>query len=129
MTPQPPGDPTAQATQMWEAACRSMTEGLRQAQDFWTRAAQSWGEMTGAWIGQLNRSGQALSGDHLTILRELQEASFTVGQAWMRLPLILAAGAQPQELQEAITRLTEAQGRAYRLWTEALTRTATGGKR
>jgi hypothetical protein len=38
----------------------------------------------------------------------------------MRLPLLFAGGAQPGELQEAMTRLALAQGRADKLWLEAL---------
>jgi len=52
--------------------------------------------------------------------RELSEAAFAVGQAWMRLPLALSSCAPPAELQAAVTRLTEAQGRAYKLWMEAI---------
>jgi hypothetical protein len=40
----------------------------------------------------------------------------------MRLPLTLASGASPSELSEAIARLTQAQGKAYKLWIEALAR-------
>ena len=40
----------------------------------------------------------------------------------MRLPLALATGASPTELSDAISRLTQAQGKAYKLWTEALVR-------
>ena len=38
----------------------------------------------------------------------------------MRLPMVMMGGAQPDELQQAISRLTEAQGRAYQMWLEAL---------
>ena len=123
MTTQGGGDPRDQMAQMWEAASRSLSEGLRQTQDFWNKAAQGWGEATGAWISQFNRSGQGMSSESMTVVRELQEASFAVAQAWMRLPMVLAGGAQPTELQGAITRLAEAQGRAYRLWMDALART------
>jgi hypothetical protein len=116
------GDPRDQMGQMWEAASRSLSEGLRQTQDFWGKAAQSWGDIAGAWISQLSRSSQTMPNEGMTVLRELQEASFQVGQAWMRLPMVLAGGAQPRELQEAITGLAEAQGRAYRLWLDALAR-------
>ncbi|MGH7334737.1 MAG: hypothetical protein ACREKS_18720 [Candidatus Rokuibacteriota bacterium] len=122
MTTQGGGDPRDQMTKMWEAASRSLGEGLRQTQEFWSKAAQGWGEMTGAWISQLNRSGQAMPSESMVVVRELQEASFAVAQAWMRLPMVLAGGAQPRELQEAVTRLAEAQGRAYRLWMDALAR-------
>jgi hypothetical protein len=37
--------------------------------------------------------------------------------------MVMMGGANPTELQEAITRLTQAQGRAYQLWLEALSRT------
>ena len=122
MTTQSGGDPRDQMSQMWEAASRSLSEGLRQTQEFWNKAAQSWGEITGVWISQFNRPGQAMPSESMALVRELQEASFAVAQAWMRLPMVLAGGAQPTELQEAITRLTEAQGRAYRLWMDTLAR-------
>ena len=121
MATNPPGAPTPQQiAQMWEAGAKALTEGWRQAQDFWTTAAKSWGDMASAWMSQLPRTGPAASPEAQAVFRELQEAAFTVGQAWMRMPLVLAAGGQPGELQAAITRLTEAQGRAYKLWMEAL---------
>jgi len=121
MTSQSGGGPSAQQMQqMWEAGARSLSEGWRQGQEFWNNAARSWGEVAGTWLSQVPRSGPGLSGEGLAVWRELQEAAFAVGQAWMRLPLVLASGAQPGELQEAVTRLTEAQGRAYTLWMEAL---------
>jgi hypothetical protein len=40
----------------------------------------------------------------------------------MRLPLALATGASPTDLSDAIARLTQAQGKAYKLWMEALVR-------
>lgn len=128
MSTQPPGPPTPQQiAQMWEAGARSMTEGWRQAQEFWNTAARSWGDLATAWMGQLPRPG-AVSGESQAVLRELQEAAFAVGQAWMRLPLVLAAGGQPAEMQEAITRLTQAQGRAYQLWMQALKAPGDAGK-
>lgn len=111
-----------QVRQMWEAGSRSLLEGWRQAQEFWNSAARSWGEVTGAWLSQLGRPTPGLSSEGAAAVRELQEAAFAAGQAWMRLPLFLASGAPPTELQEAVTRLTQAQGRAYKLWMEALTR-------
>jgi hypothetical protein len=113
---------------MWEAASRALGDGLRQTQEFWNKAAQSWGEVAGAWLSQFNRSGQGMSSESMAILRELQEASFAVAQAWMRLPMVLAGGAQPGELRDAITRLTQAQGQAYRLWMDTLTRSQPGQK-
>src|SRR5262245_30199536 len=109
-----------QVAQMWEAGARALTEGWRQSQEFWTSAAKSWTELAGTWMGQVPRAGQAPSAEGQALLRELQEAAFTVGQAWMRLPLVLAAGGSPTELQEAVTRLTQAQGRAYQLWMQML---------
>jgi len=110
---------------MWDAGYKALFEGWRQAQDFWNTAARSWGEVAGAWMGQFGQTGpgQSSSAEGSAALRELQESAFAVGQAWMRLPLILASGRPPVELQEAVTRLTQAQGRAYQLWLEALTRT------
>ena len=114
-----PGGPSGQ---VWEAGYKSLFDGWRQAQDFWANAARGWGEVATAWMGQF-APGRPPSAEGAAALRELQEAAFAVGQAWMRLPLALAAGRPSAELQEAVTRLTNAQGRAYQLWLEALTRT------
>jgi hypothetical protein len=122
MATQPGGDPAAQVSQMWESGYKALADGMRQAQEFWSNAARTWGEMSGAWLGQLSRDAPGLPTETSAMLRELQEASFAVGQAWMQLPLVLAAGAQPKELQDAITRLTRAQGRAYQLWMDAVGR-------
>lgn len=117
-------DPAGAEKQMWEAGYESLFEGWRQTQDFWTKMARSWGDASGAWMRQFNRSAGASGGGAL--LKALQEAAFEVAQAWLRLPMIVAEGASPEELQGAITRLTEAQGRAYQMWLEALGRL--GGK-
>jgi len=114
-------DPTRAGRQMWEAGYQSLFEGWRQAQEFWNSAARSWGELGGAWMNQVQTNRGERSGE---MLRELQEAAFSVAQAWLRLPLVLAGGAQPGELQEALTRLAETQGRAYQMWLESLTRMA-----
>jgi hypothetical protein len=114
------GPSPQQIAQMWEAGAKSLAEGWRQAQEFWNNAGRSWGELASAWMRQFPQAGQGLSPEAATAWRELQEAAFAVAQAWMRLPMALAAGAQPSELQEAVTRLTQAQGRAYKLWVEAL---------
>jgi len=111
------------ATQMWEAGQQSMAEGWRQAQEFWNTSARNWGEVASAWMGGMSATAPGVAGETTAVWRELQEAAFAVGQAWMRLPLMLASGASPVELQEAVTRLTQAQGRAYQLWMEALSRT------
>jgi hypothetical protein len=106
-------------------------DGWRQGQEFWANAARSWGEVATSWVAQLNRPGAGASPEAMGIVRELQEAAFAAGMAWMRLSLVLAGGAPPVELQEAVTRLTQAQGRAYQLWGEALTRAtaaAAGGR-
>ena len=108
-----------QAQQMWEAGARALGEGWQQAQAFWNTVARSWGDVASTWMGQA-RSGPASSPEALEVWRELNEAAFAVGQAWMRLPLALSSGAAPAELQTAVTRLTEAQGRAYKLWMEAV---------
>jgi hypothetical protein len=105
---------------MWEAGARSLSEGWQQAQSFWNTVARSWSEAAGTMMGQLPRSGPAMSSEALAAWRELNVAAFAVGQAWMRLPLALSSGALPAELQAAVTRLTEAQGRAYKLWIEAI---------
>ncbi len=128
MSTQPPGPPSPQQiAQMWEAGARSMTEGWRQAQEFWNNAARSWGDLAGAWLRQAP-GAPGVSGESQAVLRELQEAAFAVGQAWMRLPLALSSGGAPGEMQEAITRLTQAQGRAYQLWMQALKATGEAGK-
>jgi len=121
MATTPPGAPTPQQiAQMWEAGAKALTEGWRQAQEFWTTAAKSWSDLATNAMAQGPRPGATASPESQAVLRELQEAAFAVGQAWMRLPLVLAGGGAPGELQAAITRLTEAQGRAYKLWLEAL---------
>ena len=125
----PPSPPTGMSPDdlrtMWETGSRSLLEGFRQAQEFWNSAARSWGEVAGAWTAQMPRAGggvPGISADGAAALRELHEAALAAGVAWMRLPLALAAGASPTELSEAITRLTQAQGRAYKLWMDALLR-------
>jgi hypothetical protein len=118
----PPGMNPEEMRQMWETGSRSLLEGFRQAQEFWNNTARSLGEVAGAWTAQLPRSGSGISAEGTAALRELHEAAFAAGQAWMRLPLALATGASPTELSDAISRLTQAQGKAYKLWTEALVR-------
>ena len=121
-----PGTPSSMNPEeirpMWETGSRSLLEGFRQAQEFWNNTARSLGEVAGAWTAQLPRSGAGISAEGTAALRELHEAAFAAGQAWMRLPLALATGASPTELSEAISRLTQAQGKAYKLWMEALVR-------
>ncbi|HZV97282.1 MAG TPA: hypothetical protein VFF62_15205 [Candidatus Nitrosocosmicus sp.] len=118
----PPGMNPEEMRQMWETGSRSLLEGFRQAQEFWNNTARSLGEVAGAWTAQLPRSGAGISAEGTAALRELHEAAFAAGQAWMRLPLALATGASPTELSDAISRLTQAQGKAYKLWMEALVR-------
>jgi hypothetical protein len=118
----PPGTNPEEIRQMWETGSRSLLEGFRQAQEFWNNTARSLGEVAGAWTAQLPRSGSGISAEGAAALRELHEAAFAAGQAWMRLPLALATGASPSELSDAISRLTQAQGKAYTLWMEALVR-------
>ena len=125
----PPGMNPDDLRKMWETGSRSLLEGFRQAQEFWNNAARSWGEVAGAWTAQLPRAGGGLSGmssDAAAALRELHEAAMAAGMAWMRLPMALATGASPTELTEAITRLTQAQGKAYKLWMDALVRAGEG---
>ena len=112
-------DPMRGGTQLFDAGYQSLFEGWKQAQEFWSGVARSWGGTAGAWMGQLNTGASA---ENMAVVRELQEASLAVAQAWMRLPFTLMSGAGPTELQEASTRLSEAQGRAYQLWLEALSR-------
>src|SRR5262249_18053857 len=112
-----PGAPTPE--QIWEAGARTLMEGWQQAQAFWTNAARSWGSAASR-PEHVPVSGPANGA--VVVWRELAEAASAVGQAWMRLPLALATGAQPGELQAAVTQLTEAQGRAYTLWAETLQR-------
>lgn len=116
-----PGTPNPQqAQQIWEAGARALGEGLQQAQTFWSTVAKGWGDVAGSMMGQMPRSAPGMSSEAMAVWRELNEAAFAVGQAWMRLPLALTSGAPPSDLQAAITRLTEAQGRAYKLWMEAI---------
>lgn len=114
------GPSPQEISQMWEAGAKSLAEGWRQAQEFWNTAARSWGEMAATWTRQPPLAGAAPAAEAMAAWRELQEAAFAVAQAWMRLPLLFAGGARPSELQEAVTRLGLAQGRAYKLWLEAL---------
>jgi hypothetical protein len=109
-------DPMQAGTQMFQMGYQQLMEGWNQAQEFWTGVARTWTDAAGAWMQQ---SG---GGESTEVLRELNEAAFAVAQAWMRLPLVLIGGAQANELQEATSRLTQAQGRAYQLWLEALSR-------
>ncbi len=114
------GPSPQEISQMWEAGAKSLAEGWRQAQEFWNNAARSWGELAGTGMRQPAPPGPTMSAEAMAAWRELQEAAFAVAQAWMRLPLLFAGGGQPSELQEAVTRLAQAQGRAYKLWMEAL---------
>lgn len=121
----PPGMNPEDLRKMWETGSQSLLEGFRQAQEFWNNAARSWGEVAGAWTAQLPRAGSAgpgVSAEGAAALRELHEAAMAAGVAWMRLPMALATGASPTELSEAITRLTQAQGKAYKLWMDAFVR-------
>lgn len=114
-------DRSRMGSQMWEAGYQALFEGWRQAQDFWNNAARSWGETAGSWFGQFPsgpRSG--LAGEGMDLYRELNEASLSVAMAWMRLPLAMVGAADRKELQDAVSRLAETQGRAYQLWLEAI---------
>jgi len=118
-------DPARAGTELWETGYRSLMDGWRQAQEFWTGAARGQGGATNAWMGQANRAMSGVTGlseESMTLLRELQEATLAVAQAWMRLPLTLVGASPPGDLQDAITKLTETQGRAYQLWLESLNR-------
>ena len=109
-------DPMRAGAQMWESGYQQLFEGWKQAQEFWNGVARSWGGASAPWLQQ------PAGGENMDVIRELNEAAFAVAQAWMRMPLVLMGGASPTELQEATTRLTQAQGRAYQLWLEALGR-------
>jgi hypothetical protein len=111
------GDPMRAGSQLFEAGYQSLADGWKQAQEFWSGVARTWTGAAGPWMG-----AAAPSEEGMKVLRELQEASLAVAQAWMRLPMTLMGGAQPNELQEATAKLTQAQGRAYQLWMEALSR-------
>jgi len=100
-----------------QAGYQSLMDGWKQTQDFWSNVARSFGGASNPWINQATSSE-----DSVKVVRELQEAALSVAQAWMRLPLALSGGASANELQEAASRLTEAQSRAYQLWLEALSR-------
>ena len=110
-------DPVRSGAQLYEAGYQALFEGWRQAQEFWNGVARTWGGAAGAWAQPGGRSNETMD-----VMRELNEAAFAVAQAWMRLPLTLMGGSQPEELQEAVTRLAAAQGRAFELWMEALNR-------
>jgi hypothetical protein len=108
-------------SQRWEAGARALSDGLRQAQEFWSQAARGWTETAGNVMGQV-APPPSPSAEAARILRELQDASLAVSQAWIRLPFALMAGAPPTELQDTLTRLMRAQGHAYQIWIEFLTR-------
>ena len=110
-----------QMNQLWEAGARALSDGLRQAQEFWSQAARGFTEAAGTVMGQVTPPPSP-SVDAARILRELQEASLAVSQAWVRLPFALMAGTPPTELQDTLTRLMRAQGHAYQLWIEFLSR-------
>jgi hypothetical protein len=105
------------SSQLFEAGYQQLFEGWKQAQEFWNNMARSWGGATGAWMQQTAGADESMD-----VLRELNESAFAVAQAWLRMPFVMMGGAGPSELQEAVTRLTQAQGRAYQLWLEALSR-------
>jgi len=117
-------DPMRMNAQMWESGYQAMADGMRQAQEFWNGVARSWGGATGAMLNQPSGVG---GGEAMDVLRELQESAFNVGQAWMRLPMSFLSGARPEDLQEAVTRLAEAQGRAFQLWMDAISRGGLSG--
>src|SRR6266508_6297803 len=50
-------DPMRAGAQPWETGRQVWVEGQHQAQGFWNSMARSWGEVTGAWLGQFSRSG------------------------------------------------------------------------
>jgi hypothetical protein len=114
------GPSPQEMSQMWEAGAKSLAEGWRQAQEFSNSAARNWGEMGATRMRQPPLPGASPGAEAMAAWRALQEAAFAVAQAWMRLPLLFAGGAQPSELQEAVTQPGLAQGRAYKLWLEAL---------
>ena len=115
--------PLPAGTEMWEAGYQSLLEGWRQAQEFWNSTARSYGAVTAAWLDQAMRPApDDTSVESLNALRQFQEAAVSVAQAWMRLPMTMVAGEAPDDVQDAVARLTEAQSRAYQVWREALSR-------
>lgn len=115
-------DPMQAGSQMFQAGYQQLLDGWKQTQEFWNGVARTWSGTTNLWTQQGPGSQESMD-----VLRELNESAFAVAQAWMRMPLAMMTGAaNPSELQDAVTRLTQAQGRAYQLWTEALSRTAAG---
>ena len=111
-------DPMQAGNQMFQAGYQQLLDGWKQAQEFWNGVARTWTGTTTMWMQQGPGSTESMD-----VLRELNESAFAVAQAWMRMPLAMMTGAaNPSELQDAVTRLTQAQGRAYQLWTEALSR-------
>src|SRR3712207_1450781 len=77
-------DPMQAGTQMFQMGYQQLMEGWRQAQDFWNSMARTWGGATGVWMQQGGAGGESME-----VLRELNEATFAVAQAWMRLPFVL----------------------------------------
>ncbi|MGD9895261.1 MAG: hypothetical protein AB7R89_32825 [Dehalococcoidia bacterium] len=111
-------DPMRTGNQMFEAGYQQLLDGWKQAQEFWNGVARTWSGTANPWM-----QPGAGSAESMNVLRELNESAFAVAQAWMRMPLAMISGASnPSELQDAVTRLTQAQGRAYQLWMEALSR-------
>ena len=74
-------NPTRVSTQPWEAGRQALFAGQRQTQEFWNSMARSWGQVTGAWLGQFSRSSKSIE-----VLREWQEAG-----VWQRLHELLLA--------------------------------------
>jgi hypothetical protein len=111
-------DPLESMRKTWEAGQQSLAESWAQTQDFWNSVARNWGEAAGAWLRQ-PPGGQPQ--ETSAVLRELSEATFAAGEAWLRLPLLLVGGVTIAQLQKTASRLTEAHARALRLWLDTVT--------
>jgi hypothetical protein len=111
-------DPLESMRRSWDAGQHSLAEGWAQTQDFWNSVARNWGVAAGAWLRQPPAQQQETS----AVLRELGEATFAAGQAWLRLPFLAVGGVTVRELQETASRLTEAHARAFKLWLDTLAR-------
>ena len=74
--------PIDSSREAWESGARSLAEGFAQAQEFWNAVARSWGEAVGLWVNQPPWGPRR---DSAAALREWQEATLGLAQAWLRL--------------------------------------------
>jgi hypothetical protein len=103
-----------------EAVQQLLADSWQHTQQLWNGVAANWGEAAGTWIRRTEAQQPA---ETASVLRDVQDATVAAGRAWLRLPAVLVGAAPVTELPNALVRLTEAHGRAYRLWIGTLTRT------